>query len=171
MGHLGCNLLPAWPILRPSWDHLRPNFAKNLSHIAPEVSSSAPRHPKTTQRVAKELQDSPLGSNFYGVGVDFGPHFQSFFFTVSCNSSWPPCLKFGTVVALRAQRIGSAAPAKQWSGVCKSGVRSCQNPISNSPERLHGVHRARSGGNGSLRSERASINFATSVGHRRPFWS
>ena len=77
MAHLGRNLLPTWPILRPSWAHLRPNFAKNLRHIAPEISRSAPRDPKTTQGVARGLQDSPWSLNFHGFGVDFGPHFGS----------------------------------------------------------------------------------------------
>ena len=125
MAHLGRNLLPTWPILGPSWAHLRPNFAKNLHQIAPETSRSAPRHPKTTQRVAKELQDSPWGSNFHGFGVDFGPHFLSFFFTLSFNSSWPPCLKFGTVAALRAQRIGYIRRPRV------AGQRPCVNLVSN----------------------------------------
>ena len=110
--------------------HLGPIFAKNLHQVAPETSRSAPRHPKTTHRVAKELQDSPWGSNFHGFGIDFGPHFLSFFFTLSFNSSWPPCLKFGTVAALRAQRIGYPPPPRSgWSGVCKPRCPAC--PISN----------------------------------------
>ena len=68
MAHLGRNLLPTWPILRPSWAHLRPNFAKNLHQIAPGISRSAPRHPKTTQRVAKGLQDSPGAQIFMVLG-------------------------------------------------------------------------------------------------------
>ena len=59
MAHLGRNLLPTWPILRPFWAHLRLNFPKNLRQIAPEISRRAPRHPKTTQGVARGLQDSP----------------------------------------------------------------------------------------------------------------
>ena len=106
MAHLGRNLLPTWPILRPSWAHLRPNFAKNLHQIAPETSRSAPRHPKTTQRVAKGLQDSPWGSVFYGFGVDFGFNSFGFSSSLSLYFSWPPCLKFGTVAAWRAQRTG-----------------------------------------------------------------
>ena len=81
------------------------------------------------------------------------------FFNLSLNSSWHPCLKFGTEAAWR----------ERWSGVCRPGVESCQNPMSNSPERLQGVRRARADGRGSYRPERCSINFSTSVGHLRPF--
>ena len=103
----------SWPILGasccqlgPSWAQLRPNFAKNLHHIASETSRSAPRPPKTTQRIAKWVQDGPWGSNFHGFGVDVGVIFSSFSFSLSFHLSWPLCLKFGTVAALRAQRIG-----------------------------------------------------------------
>ena len=102
----------SWPILGatccqlgPSWAHLGPIFAKNLHQIAPETSRSAPRHPKTTQRVAKGLQDSPWGSIFHGFGVDFGLNFSGFSSSLSFNFSWPPCLKFGTVPAWRAQLL------------------------------------------------------------------
>ena len=78
MAHLGRNLLPTWPILRPSWDHLRPNFAKNLRQIAPEISRSAPRDPKTTQGVARGLQDSPWDQNFMVLGSISDLIFQCF---------------------------------------------------------------------------------------------
>ena len=96
MAHLGRNLLPTWPILRPSWDHLRPNFAKNLRQIAPEISRSAPRDPKTTQGVARELQDTPGTKMFMASGVDFGLHFPivpavspSIFMTSRCCQNHP----------------------------------------------------------------------------------
>ena len=70
----------------------------------------------------------------------------------------------------RAAHWISAAPAKRWSGVCKSGCESCQNPISESSgKRLQGVRRARPGGNGSYHSELTPISFFTEVGHLRPF--
>ena len=109
MAHLGCNLLPTWPILCPSWAHLRPNFAKNLHQIAPEISRSAPRDLKTTQGVARELQDSPWSLNFHGFEVDFGPHFKTFSAVsqrLSFNSSWPLGLKF--------KARGGLARAAHW---------------------------------------------------------
>ena len=117
MAHLGRNLL------RPSWAQLRPNFAKNLHHIVSETSRSAPRPPKTTQRIAKWVQDSPWGSNFHGFGVDSGI-ILSFSFSLSFYLSWPPCLKFGIVAALRAQRFGYPPPPR-------SGGRACVNLVSN----------------------------------------
>ena len=95
MAHLGRNLLPTWPILRPSWAHLRPNFAKNLYQIAPEISRSAPRDPKTTQGVARGLQDIPWGLNFHGFGVDFGLHLQIYFkgFDAICDPMFNPTSK------------------------------------------------------------------------------
>ena len=130
MAHLGRNLLPTWPILRPSWDHLRPNFAKNLRQIAPEISRSAPRDPKTTQGVARGLQDSPWSLNFHGFGVDFGPHFKSF-------SAVSPSILHGLsasssrhVAAWRAQRIGYPPPPGGVSGVCESRLQLVQYQIS-----------------------------------------
>ena len=124
IAHLGPNLLPTWPILSPSWAHLRPNFAKNLHQIAPGISRSAPRHPQTTQRVARKLQDSPWGSNFHGFRVDFGPHFAMF-------SAVSPSILHGLsasssrhVAAWRAQRIGYPPPPR-------SGGRACVNLVSN----------------------------------------
>ena len=95
MAHLGRNLLPTWPILRPSWAHLRPNFAKNLHQIAPEISRSAPRDPKTTQGVARGLQDSPWSLNFNGFGVAFGLHLQIYFkgFDAICDPMLNPTSK------------------------------------------------------------------------------
>ena len=124
MAHLGRNLLPTWPILRPSWDHLRPNFAKNLRQIAPEISRSAPRDPKTTQGVARGLQDSPWDQKSHGFGVDFGPHFSMF-------SAVSPSILHGLsasssrhVAAWRAQRIGYPPPPR-------SGGRACVDLVSN----------------------------------------
>ena len=126
MAHLGRNLLPTWPILRPSWAHLRqkspPNRARNLK--------KRPQIPQDPQGVARGLQDSPWSLNFYGFGVDFGPHFKS------CSAVSPSILhglsasSSRHVAAWRAQRIGYPPPPRSgWSGVCESGIESCQNPI------------------------------------------
>ena len=73
---------PSWAQLAanlaPSWAHLRPNFAKNLHQIAPGISRSARRHPKTTQRVAKGLQDSPGAQIFMVLGSILNLIFQVF---------------------------------------------------------------------------------------------
>ena len=75
----------SWPILGPtccqlgpSWLHLGPIFAKNLHQIASGISRSAPRHPKTTQRVAKGLQDSPGAQIFMVSGSILDLIFQVF---------------------------------------------------------------------------------------------
>ena len=75
----------SWPILGPtccqldpSCVHLGPIFAKNLHQIAPGISRSAPRHPKTTQRVAKGLQDSPGAQMFMVLGSILDLIFQAF---------------------------------------------------------------------------------------------
>ena len=69
----------SWPILGatccqlgPSCVHLGPIFAPTSPKISTKSSRSAPRHPKTTQGVARGLQDSPWSLNFHGFGVDFG---------------------------------------------------------------------------------------------------
>ena len=127
MAHLGPNLLPTWPILSPSWAHLRqkspPNRARNLKK-RPQTPQD---HPEGRQRAPGQ----PWGSNFHGFGVDFGLNFSGFSFSLSFYSSWPPCLKFGTVAAWRAQRTGYIYPPPPAgvSGVCKSRCPAC--PISN----------------------------------------
>ena len=102
MAHLGPNLLPTWPILSPSWAHLRqkspPNRARNLKK-RPQTPQD---HPEGRQRAPGQ----PWGSNFHSFGVDFGLKFSGCSFSLSFYSSWPPCLKFGTVAAWRAQRTG-----------------------------------------------------------------
>ena len=109
-------LAPSWPILGatccqlgPSCVHLGPIFAKNLHQIAPEISRSAPRDPKTTQGVARGLQDSPWDQNCHGFGVDLGLHF-SFFSAVSPSILHGlPASSSRHVAAWRAQRIGYIA--------------------------------------------------------------
>ena len=64
---------------------------------------SSPNSPKTGRHRA---QGQRLRSNLNGFGVAFRFHLRSCFFNLSLNSSWQPCLKFGTVAALRAQRTG-----------------------------------------------------------------
>ena len=55
----------------------------------------------------------------------------------------------------------SAAPAKRWSGVCRSGVQSCQFQLSNSTNWFQGGRRARSNAYGSYHPERTSFTFST----------
>ena len=69
---------PSWAQLAANLAHLGPIFAKNLHQIAPEISRSAPRHPKTTQRVAKGLQDSPGAQIFMVLGSILDLIFQVF---------------------------------------------------------------------------------------------
>ena len=99
----------SWPILGPtccqlgpSWLHLRqkspPNRARNLKK-RPQTPQD---HPEGRQRAPGQ----PWGSQFHGFGVDFGLIFAGFSFSLSFYFSWPPCLKFGTVAAWRAQRTG-----------------------------------------------------------------
>ena len=82
---------------------------------------SSPNPPKTGRHRA---QGQRLRSNLNGFGVAFGFHLRSFFFNLSLNSSWQPCLKFGTVAALRAQRTGYPPPPRSGgTGVCESRVK------------------------------------------------
>ena len=108
---------------------------------------SSPNTPKTGRHKA---QGQRLRSSMNGFEVAFGFHLSSFFFNLSLNSSWQPCLKFGTVAALRAQRIGYPPPPRSgWSGVFRSRCPAC--PISNFQLYLTapGVRRARSNALGS----------------------
>ena len=129
MAHLGRNLQPTWPILRPSRAHLRPNFAENLHQISPGISRSAPRHPKTTQRVAKGLQDSSGAQIFIVLGSILELIFKFFlqslllFFMASL-----PQVRHGGGLA-RAAHCMSAAPAKRVVGRYKPRCPAC--PISN----------------------------------------
>ena len=125
MAHLGRNLLPTWLILRPSWDHLRPNFAKNLGQIAPEVSSSAPRHPKTTQRVAKELQDSPGAQIFMVLGSILDLFFQVF-------PSVSPSILHGLLASSSARWRLGARSALDIRRPRVAGGRACVNLVSSS---------------------------------------
>ena len=123
---------------RPSWRHHGPSWAQlaaNLAHLAsilpifaptsPKISTkssrSAPRHPKTTQGVARGLQDSPWSLNFNGFGVDFGLHLQIYFkgFDAICDPMFNPTSKpqvwHGGGFARAAHWI-SAAPAKRVVG-------------------------------------------------------
>ena len=99
---LAANLAHLVPILGPSSPQLRqkspPNRARNLKK-RPQTPQD---HPEGRQRAPGQ----PWGSNFHGFGVDFGLIFSGFSFSLSFYSSWPPCLKFGTVAAWRAQRTG-----------------------------------------------------------------
>ena len=99
---LAANLAHLVPILGPSSPQLRqkspPNRARNLKK-RPQTPQD---HPEGRQRAPGQ----PWGSNFHGFGVDFGLNFSGFSFSLSFYSSWPPCLKFGTVAAWRAQRTG-----------------------------------------------------------------
>ena len=101
------------PILGPSSPQLRqkspPNRARNLKK-RPQTPQD---HPESRQRAPGQ----PWGSNFHGFGVDFGLNFSGFSFSLSFYSSWPPCLKFGTVAAWRAQRTGYPPPPGGVSGV------------------------------------------------------
>ena len=83
----------SWPILGatccqlgPSWAQLRPNFAKNLHRIASETSKSAPRPTKTTQRIAKWVQDNP-GLEFSWIWDRFWSYFFQAFPSVSRSIS------------------------------------------------------------------------------------
>ena len=95
-------LAPSWPILGatccqlgPSCVHLGPIFAPTSPKISTKSSRSAPRHPKTTQGVARGLQDSPWSLNFHGFGVDFGLHLQIYFkgFDALCDPMLNPSSK------------------------------------------------------------------------------
>ena len=134
-------LAPSWPILGatccqlgPSCVHLGPIFAPTSPKISTQSSRSAPRHPKTTQGVARGLQDSPWSLNFHGFGVDFGLHLQIYFkgLDALCDPMLNPTSK------PQVWHSGGFARAAHWiyppppagvSGVCKSRCPAC--PISN----------------------------------------
>ena len=95
-------LAPSWPILGatccqlgPCCVRLGPIFAATSPKISTKSSRSAPRHPKTTQGVARGLQDSPWSLNFHGFGVDFGLHLQIYFkgFDALCDPMLNPSSK------------------------------------------------------------------------------
>ena len=116
-------LTPTWSDWRyhgPSWAQL----AANLAHLASILGPSSPqlrqksppnrarnlkKRPQTPQDHPEGRQRAPgqpLGLEFSWFWGRFRTSFSKFFFTLSFHSSWPPCLKFRTVAALRAQRIG-----------------------------------------------------------------
>ena len=137
-------LAPSWPILDatccqlgPSCVHLGPIFAPTSPKISTKSSRSAPRHPKTTQGVARGLQDSPWSLNFNGFGVDFGLHLQIYFkgFDAICDPMFNPTSKpqvwHGGGFA-RAAHCISAAPRSGGRACVDLGVLLVQYQISNS---------------------------------------
>ena len=108
-------LAPSWPILGaiccqlgPSCVHLGPIFAPTSPKISTksrqESQEAPPDNPRPPRGSPKGSRTAP-GAEFAWFW-DFGFNFSGFSFSLSFYSSWPPCLKFGTVAAWRAQRTG-----------------------------------------------------------------
>ena len=104
-----------WPILGatccqlgPSWAHLGPMFAPTSPRISTKwhqkPQEAQPNTPRLPRGLPKGSQGRPWSSNLHGFGLDVGPHLPVRLFNLYFNSSWPSCLKFGTVAAWYAQR-------------------------------------------------------------------
>ena len=138
MAHLGRNLLPTWPILRPSWTHLRPNFAKNLHQIVKKRPQTPQDDPGGRQRPPGQPW-SLIFNGFSGSILDF----ICKSFSKDLTQFATPCSiqlqsrRFGTVAALRAQRIGYCKahirrPPQGCRACVSLGVQLVQYQISNS---------------------------------------
>ena len=104
---------------------MRPNSHPNGAPDAPQIASwaiLAPRGPPRTSKMPLEPRFSMIFPRiFYRIRLIF----QAAFF------NFQPQVRHGGGLARAAHWI-SAAPAKRWSGVCESGVQSCQFQFSNS---------------------------------------
>ena len=123
--HLGAklaNLAPSWPILAP-------RCAPIAIQMEPQMRHTSHLGPSWRQEGHRGPQKCSWSLNFHNFFLEFWTEFDRFFKQLSSISS----RRFGTVAAWRAQRTGYPPPPRSgWSGVCKSGVQSCQFQFSNS---------------------------------------
>ena len=136
-----------WANLAPSW---RQDAPQQASKWSPRCVPNRILGHLGAKRVAHELKSAPGVSIF----TDFPPILDQIQF------NFQPLARHGGGLARAAHWI-SAAPAERWSGVCGSGVQSCQFQFSNSTNWFQGGLAPVARGTGSHRRDHRSFTFST----------
>ena len=99
VGQLSAILALTWPILAP-------RCAPTDLQVEPQTRPKSHLGPSWRQEGRPGAPNHPWSSNFQGFDPNFRPHFRAYFHHLASIRSRTSSRRFGTVAALRAQRIG-----------------------------------------------------------------